>query len=217
MAADDSVTPVATAPERRLRYSIVLPPGWAKVALDESADMRAHELAVLAARTAQPNVREQVRGYFERQMREAFREARDAGTQDLYLPTEAIDGIPLGMSIAITAAPLPEGAGGSVSEALLSFAEGDASAAAATVGPVLAIRRVDDVPPQLDATGELVMPATRRISYMTPPPNDDRLMLVTASILKLDIADGETLSESLEFLFDAMVRTIRFDGEGARR
>ncbi len=195
---------------KRVGYRIVLPPGWLRIPLDEKADARGRELVAAVAARAQPQARAEIQRFLGLQLQTALRLARENGGQDFYLPTLPVDGVPLSMSVVVSVIAPPPGASGSASEALLSFTTGDETAEAATLGQQLAIRRHSDAD-AIYTDGELTTPASRRITYLTTPPGDSRLMLVTASILKLEAEGADEITDAIEFLFDALVRTIRFE------
>ncbi|MEO7123104.1 MAG: hypothetical protein ABI400_08330 [Lacisediminihabitans sp.] len=193
----------------RVAYRLIRPPGWVHIVLDESADATGRVLAERIAFAAPQANRVQARHFFDSMVGEAIVEARANGGQDLYLPTEPVDGIPLSMSIIVAVSP-PQAGTGSPSEALLAFSANDPTAKASTIDNQLAVRRYVDVAAKLDGDGKIEQPASRQITYLTTPPDDERVMLITSSILRLDVPDGDTLLEAMEFLFDAMVGTVRF-------
>jgi hypothetical protein len=209
-------TPTDTTPAangERVGYRLIRPPGWIHVVLDDSVGDSARRIATRIASGAPAQTRTQALQFFQKMLTDSIDEARANGGQDLYLPTEPVDGIPLSMSIVVAVSPPPVGAGSSPSEALLGFAANDVSAKAMTIDGQLAVRRFVDAPPQRNDAGEVELPASRRITYLTTPPGQHgRILLVTSSILRLDVLDGDRLLEAMEFLFDSMVTTIRFDG-----
>ena len=193
----------------RVPYRLIRPPGWIHIVLDDSADAAARAIAERIASGAPAANRAQARQFFTTMITGAITEARENGGQDLYLPTELVDGIPLSMSIVVAVSPRSPDSG-TPSEALLAFAANDETAKAVTVDNQLGVRRFVDVPAQVDADGGVTQPASRRITYLMVPPHDERVMLITSSILRLDIPDGEELLEAMEFLFDSIVTTVRF-------
>jgi hypothetical protein len=188
-------------------YRFVLPPGWVHIPVDDQADDAVAALARKAAARVEPSKRAKAETFLREQLEQAVARARAGKGQDLYLPTEPVQGMPLPISIVVgETRPPGDGVSFSTSEALLSFASRSTESRASAIDGELAVRSTTVVP----ATDEL--PGSRQVTYLvcTPAP-DPRLMLITAAILTIDVEGFPEIADSLEFLFDSMVATIRFE------
>ncbi|WP_105035305.1 hypothetical protein [Cryobacterium aureum] len=195
-------------------YLLVLPPGWARIPLDERASAASSAIVNRAVANAPISAQAQVRRFVTKQLRDVTQGAQTISGTDLYLPTELIDGAPVPLSISSSAPQLTAGEN-SAADALLAFAA-RGGATAVEVGGRLAVRQAGDVPVVIAANGELQIPASRRISYAIVPPTGDRLLVVTGSMLRMDTPDVDDLLDAVEQLFDAMALTIRFAPTAAR-
>lgn len=192
-------------------YLLVLPPGWARIPLDERASTASSASSAIVNRavaSAPAGTQANVRRFVTARLREVVRGAQTVSGIDLYLPTELIDGAPVPLSIVMSAPQLADG-DNSAADALLAFAA-RGGATAVEVGGRLAVRQAGDAPAVLAASGELQIPQSRRISYAIVPPTGDRLLVVTGSMLRVDTPDADDLLDAVEQLFDAMALTIRF-------
>jgi hypothetical protein len=195
-------------------YSLVLPPGWLRLAArgDEGERYLAAVLddafAELPRDSAAP-----VRAELEKRVLGALAEARRAGALDLYLPLLGVRGRALPASVVVAETELPDplpGAGGGL--------EADAEAVAALLAGVLAgapggtvialpvgpCGRVEEqVPPGDRAEGLGV----RRVTYHLPVPHDGRRWIVVTC----SVADGlEPMTSTVVGLFDALLTTWRW-------
>lgn len=195
-------------------YLLVLPPGWARIPLDERASAASSAIVDRAVANAPADAQANVRRFVTARLREVVRGAQIVSGTDLYLPTELIHGAPVPLSIIVSAPQLAAGEN-SAADALLAFAA-RGGATAVEVGGRLAVRQAGDVPVVLTANGELQIPASRRISYAIVPPTGDRLLVVTGSMLRMDTPEADDLLDAVEQLFDAMALTIRFAPTAAR-
>jgi len=190
-----------------INYRFVLPPGWVHIPVDDEADDAVAALARKAAARVEPSKRAKAETFLREQLEQAVAGASAGKGQDLYLPTEPVQGMPLPISIVVgETRPPGDGVSFSTADALLSFASRSTGSRASAIDGELAVRATTVVP----ATDEL--PGSRQITYLvcTPAPNP-RLMLITAAILALDVEGFPEIADSLEFLFDSMVATIRFE------
>jgi hypothetical protein len=182
-----------------LNYRLVLPPGWEAIAVDGHADAA---IARIARRVSDLNARAIVLTG----LRDAIAGARKSEALHLYIPVEPVLGVPVPLSIVVTA---PKPPAGSLSDALLSFSARSPSTAV-ELGGHLGVRQQKDVPAELTPGGEMRVPATRRITYLVVPPHGDRLLAITGSIILFDIPDREEVTSAVEQLFDAMCASLRF-------
>jgi hypothetical protein len=184
-------------------YGLVLPPGWVRIPLDDGAEAA---VTKLASQAGQRSGNLDVRAIVLRGLRDAVAGARKSEGLHLYLPTELVLGVPVPLSIVVTA---PKPSSGALTDALLSFASRSPSTAV-ELGGHLGVRQSTDVAAVPDENGEVRIPGTRRISYLVVPPSGDRLLGITGSIVKFDVPDSEAMTAAVEQLFDAMSETLRF-------
>jgi hypothetical protein len=190
-----------------INYRFVLPPGWVHIPVDDEADDAVAHLARKAAARVEPSKRATAETFLREKLDEAVAQARASSGQDLYLPTEPVQGMPLPLSIVVgETRPPGKGVSFSAADALLSFASRSPDSRASAIDGELAVRSTSVIA----ATDEF--PGSRRVTYLvcTPAPNP-RLMLITAAILTIDVEGFPEIADSLEFLFDSMVATIRFE------
>jgi hypothetical protein len=192
----------------RIDYRLVLPPGWARIPLDERAPAASSAIVNRAVQNSPIGSQSQVRRFVSNQLREVVQGARTVSGIDLYLPVELVAGAPLALSIVVSAPQLPESEN-SAADALLAFAA-RGGATAVEVGGRLAVRQVGEAPAVVGGDGQLKVPESRRISYAIVPPTGDRLLIVTGSMLRIPTANADRVLDALEQLFDAMALSVRF-------
>ncbi|KGJ82331.1 hypothetical protein GY21_00735 [Cryobacterium roopkundense] len=189
-------------------YRLVLPPGWARIPLDERAPTASNVVVNRAVTNAPVSAQSQVRRFVTAQLREVVQGARSVSGVDLYLPVDLVDGAPVALSIVVSAPELPESEN-SAADALLAFAA-RGGATAVEVGGRLAVRQAGDAAAVFGDDGQLQIPESRRISYAIVSPIGDRLLIVTGSMLRLPTPDADRVMDALEQLFDAMALSVRF-------
>lgn len=192
----------------RVEFGILLPPGWARIAVDERTIASIPALAEQLTKGAPAESRAATRELLQTHLQGAIRQALDHDGQDLIIATAPVRGMAVQMSIVVATPELPVKTA-SASDALLAFAGRDPDATAAGVDHELAVRRVAEVPAQRDDRGELVAPPSRRISYLVAPAAGP--VLFVASILRLGYDGEDEVIEALEFLFDTLMGTVRFE------
>lgn len=190
------------------QYRLVLPAGWEHLPLDAGADAVIRRITDRAIQRSPPTHAAQLRSVMSSRLSEAVRGARQGSGVALYLPMEPVQGVPVPMSIVVTA-PKPPTSATTMTDALLAFAARGQSSAT-EVGGHLAVRQWSDALAVVDEKGKIRAPATRRVSYLIAPPFGDRLLAITGSMLRPDIPDGEDVVAALELLFDAIAMTLRF-------
>lgn len=195
----------------RIAYGLLLPPGWERIRVDDTAGARIRDLARQLCADADPSARPAAQVTIETQLRRAADNARRHGGHDLYFPAQPVGGIPLPMSVVVATPPgaLPQG--GQPKDGLLAFASRRDGAKAKFIDGQLAVRTASTVPPTADEA-EMGLRGTRRVNYLALTP-DGRYLLVTASIIRLAIDDEKQITDAMEFLFDSVVTTIRFQRE----
>lgn len=195
----------------RIPYSIVLPPGWVRLAVTEPGDPKVMALATKLVAPMPPEQRPRMARILRDHLEASIAQARENNALDVYFPTEPVEGSPLPMSIVVAEAQLPAKAqGASHTDALLHFGS-KPGAEAKSIDGRLAVRSIGRTDAILDDNGNVVTPATKRISYLVSTGGDaPALLLVVGSVVRLEADETGEFAEALEFLFDSMVTTIRF-------
>jgi hypothetical protein len=197
----------------RIGFRLIEPPGWVSLAVDDPDTRPVHALAKRIASASEPDARSQVEHLVYRQLSDALAQARRNGGLDLLLPIELVHGLVLPMTIVVSASPRVDGnRERAQSDALLAYAGRHDGAAASEIGGALAVRSVVDVAAGDAEDDPSRAFATRRITYVIAAPvPTQQLLIVACSIQRFDYdTDGEII-EAMEFLFDAIAGTIRFD------
>jgi hypothetical protein len=185
-------------------YSIVLPPGWARIPAREDSDRTISR--ILDASFAElpkeipPDRTGPLRKELERRLRDMVTQARDHSALDLFLPVQPVHGTTIAASFVVSEAAFdggqPEPA--QIAARLISTAD---DAQAAEVDGALAVRTARVVP------GEH---PSRRVDYTVAVPDDpDRWLLLSFSTLGGGDPRDE-VADLLVELFDAMVTTFRW-------
>ena len=197
----------------RIGYRLIQPPGWIRLDIDDTSGREIADFARYAAAASAPAVRPRIESLIRAQLDTAVRKARDIGGQDLFIPTELVDGIPLPMSIVVSASPpVPESAELGPGAALLAFSAGHDNSEAVEIDGSLAIRSVTSTPPVPGSTDATRILGSRRISYVVDAPTPvPRLFVVSCTIMQFPADVDGTITDALEFLSDAIVDTIRFE------
>lgn len=196
-----------------VKFHLILPPGWVHIDIGEMAPSQIAEFAHTAAKTVEPAHRAVAESFLLEYLNRTATEAAAQGGQDLFFPGDPLDGPPTPMSILVAVPPLPPEAGSQPRmQALTAFAASSADSVPLTVGGEPAIRQVRNMPAKLDDDGKVESPATRTITYaLWSPGEQSQLITFSGSLLRLNTTDGDYLLEALEFLFDTLIGTVRFD------
>ena len=189
------------------RYSILLPPGWVRIPLDDTTDAAFAELIDGAVARAPIERRAQLRGLIQSSTDAALAAARAQHAADFILSLATIDGLPIPASIATFKITPDASLGSSPEQILVSFAS--PGSRAVEIDGVAAIRRVKESPATEDA------PAHRGVHFVLQHPGTREWMLISASLLMSEGVDLTEVLDALEFLIDSMVSTIRFEREDA--
>ena len=199
-------------PATRARgYTLVLPPGWARIPLREGtdgvvADILDRSFAGLPADRFGP-----VRSELEKRLRRQTRAARDAGGLDLYLPIERVHGVTIAASFVVAEVSFDDdhGVQARVAAALVAQEEG---ARLVEVDGVTGVRteRVAG-PAGREEQGEDDVPESRRVEYTVPVPGDPRRWLAIgfSTLAPRESPHGD-LGGLLVDLFDALMSTFRW-------
>jgi hypothetical protein len=197
----------------RIGYQLIQPPGWIRLDIEDTSGKEIRDFARYAAAASAPAVRPQLESLIREQLGAALRKARDIGGQDLFMPTELVQGLPLPMSIVVSASPpLPASTEVGSGAALLAFASAHDTSEAIEIDGSLAVRSVTTTAPSPGSSDATQILGSRRISYLVDAPTPlPRLFVVSCTIMQFPSDVDGTMTDALEFLSDAIVETIRFE------
>jgi hypothetical protein len=193
------------------------PPAWAHIEIGEKAAGQIAGLGHSIAATVEAANREVAQKFIVDQLRTAVDQATESGGQDLFFPTEPVEGFIIPLSILVALPALPVGAEEQPRmHALTAFAAKASNPEITSLGGQPAIRSMKDATAVVDDQDNLLVPATRQVSYVLWAPGaGNRLVAFVGSMVRLDSEEGPALTEALEFLFDTMMDTVRFSSEEA--
>ncbi len=181
-------------------FTIVLPPGWIRLAVDDTTDESFTKLIAQLASAAPPERRIRLRRLMQSTADAALASARERGATDLIVSFATVDGLPIPVSIVVL--PLPEPpTGRSPDEHLVALAR--PGSRVIEVDSVAAIRRTQDAPGESEALPH------RSVNYILRHPHTRRWMLFSASILMTDDEDYAEVLDALEILVDAIMSTVQ--------
>lgn len=215
-----------SAPSEVAGYSVVLPPAWVQIPLDETAGAAVDRL-VDAAFTdvpadVPPDTVASVRRRLEGHLRATLATARSNGGTELYLPTRRIGGVLMPASFVVAEVDMGAPAA-AANDASSPGDPGTADLAARTVARLVAAdesaRAVElDGAPAVRTTSRSVgepnqqmgiSAASRRVDYLVAVPGRPGRWLAV-SFTVLEAADDPVLAELLVELFDAVMTTFRW-------
>jgi hypothetical protein len=198
------------APPAVRDFSLLLPPGWARIPLDDRVPLRIKNLVAERLSNAPPEQREGLRSSLTRELTETLASAARQGGLDVLLSLDPVAGQPVPASCLVT--HLQGRSEGDVLESLL--------ATLTTGGEELDVRELDvvevaDAPAvrRLSARHERVAPAgalpggtlhVTQLEYFVPIPGQDGLLLLAFS------TPIEQLGPPLVKLFDVMATGLRW-------
>lgn len=190
----------ATSPVSRL--SLVLPPGFVRIAPSDSPLTSIEPIVKQAAANAPQERRTEVARFVRRQLRDAVAAARTQKVTDLVIPTALIAGAALPASLTLARMAM-NGEVRTPSQLLISWlARGGTPI---ELDGLAGVRRVRELPAKDES------PAQRQVAYLTHLPWEGQWLLATVTILtSSDPAARETL-EAIETLFDAILQTLRVE------
>jgi hypothetical protein len=200
------VNPDVDISSRARGYTVVLPPGWARVPLGNEAEGAISKILDRAYAGLSRDQVASARREVQLRLRRMVALAREQHGLDLYLPVERIRGFTLGASFVV--AQVSFGQAEPLEPALLvrSLAS-DADSAPTTIDGALGARAEGVVPGE---PGEEAPFASRRVDYVLPVPGDpDRWVLVSFSALGSGDPRDELADLAVE-LFDAIMSTFRW-------
>ncbi|TFV91652.1 hypothetical protein E4P40_05725 [Blastococcus sp. CT_GayMR20] len=199
-------------------YSLVLPPGWVQIPLDEDAAPAVRRLLDRAFSDVPPDIPPDtiasLRRRLEGRLTATLAAARRTGGTELYLPTKRMGGVlvPASFVVGDVAPWTGDGRGDPrelVPRVLTRMLADDDDARAVEVDGAPGVRTESTVAP--DADGEAALSAaSRRVDYVVAVPGRAGRWL-SASCTVLEAADDEhDLTGLLVELFDAVMTTFRW-------
>jgi hypothetical protein len=215
-----AVTGTADDPGTALGYSLVLPPGWVQIRLDDRADEVVRGLVDQAFADVPPDVPPDtlasVRRRLDGHLTSTFAAARSTGATDLYLPAQRLGGVLVPASFAVAEHVHHLDGDGQTSEDVVARLLARLIAADETARAV----EIDGAPgvrTESRAAGDParqlgVEAATRQVAYvLSAPGRSGRWTTVTCTVLEA-VDDTDDVAGLLVELFDAVMTTFRWTG-----
>jgi hypothetical protein len=171
-------------------FSVLLPPGWARIPLDGREGARAASLAAQKAAGLPEPQRHQVREKLAQLIRTALRDARACGGIDVLLSLAERNGVPLAASC------------------LVSYLHGEKKAPLDMLAAELSLDGLDAVLTEIPSG-----PAVRRRYLETGMTKLDYFLPVPGRTGLLSMSFGtpiEPLADSFVLLFDAIAESLRW-------
>lgn len=188
--------PGASPPKGMPRdFTVLLPPGWARIPLDGREAGRAAALAAQKTSDLPEPRRSQVRDKLGRMIRGALRDARAAGGIDILLSLAERDGIPLAASCLISY--LDQG-----QEVPLDMLAAELSGSPAEAGPATVTTLANGSPA---VRRRYAADGMTKLDFFLPVPGCRTGFLVMAFATPV-----EPLADALVLLFDAIAQSLRW-------
>jgi hypothetical protein len=199
-------------------YTLLLPPGWARLPTGPAAAAAVTRLVNQRFQSLPADKRDLIRRKLRREILTLLGRAHEAGGIEVHLLVDPVRGRAVSAACLATYV-VSSSPGRQVSAAdLLPEIEGDgATVTLVTVGGGAAVRRhyVTEASPGLAdldpatatndvASGYAALPRTTHVDYIVPVPGSDGHLLLSFSTATGEVAD------ELVLLFDAMAATIRW-------
>jgi hypothetical protein len=196
-------------------YSVVLPPGWRRIPIQQGTSAAVRDIADEVLGRRPPRVSpDQVAPYrvqIERRLSELAKQARACGGVDLYLPVTTVHGTPIPASFIVSqgAPPASEVVDpGQVAGYLAASGDGSAAMVDGSRGA-----RIESTGPAETAPG--IHTGSRRVDYVLPVPgHPGRWLIVTFATPGDGDPDGE-FAGLLVRLFDSIMLTFRWTTDQA--
>lgn len=196
----------------RPNLALLLPEGWVAVSTGPNREADVRGIASQAVLAFEPQRRDMARVRVRNMLDDAVRQAQERGLYEVWLPIAPTAGYHLPMSFAVGPLPKQPADGANVQDILLGLSAAAPGAMAVEVSGVLGVRTVADREAVSDATGELVTPAVRLVSYVvSPTPDFDEWTVFTASLFRPDGPESDEIMEALEVLADSMMATVHIE------
>jgi hypothetical protein len=211
------VTPTTRA-SRPSDYTLLLPPGWARLPTGPAAPSAVTALVNRRFQSLPADKRDLVRRRLRREILEILGRAEAAGGIEVHLLVDPIRDHPVSAAcLASYVGSSEPGRQVSAAQLLPELDDDTATLTTVAVGGAPAVRRQYVAPaspelPGLDpaagtndvTTGRAALPATTHVDYVVPVPGRDGHLLLAFSTATPEVAD------ELVLLFDAVVSTLRW-------
>lgn len=190
-------------------FTMLLPPGWARIPLDGRTPLRVKQLVAQRLSEAPAEVREALRSSLTRELTDTLATAARHGGLDVFLSIDPVAGMPVPASALVTHLQ-PDG-GDPVAGLLERFAAGTGGLDVAEldvveVAAAPAVRRLATRRERVAPVGDLpggVLTATQ-LDYAVPVPGSSGVLVLTFS------TPIEQLGPPLVQLFDVMATSLRW-------
>jgi hypothetical protein len=179
-----------TGPAIPRDFTVLLPPGWARIPIDGRESARAATLAAQKTADLTEPRRSQVRDKLTRLIRSALRDARSCGGIDIMLSLAERDGVPLAASCLISYVDQGQRVPLDMLAAELSGKGGDVTVAQAGGDGAVRRRYHEDGMTKLD--------------YFLPLPGRTGLLVMSFG------TPMEPLADAFVLLFDAIAQSLRW-------
>jgi hypothetical protein len=209
---------IATSRSRPSDYTLLLPPGWARLPTGPAARSAVTRLVNQRFQPLPADKRDVLRRRLRREILDMLDRAEAAGGIEVHLLVDPVhnQAISAACLASFVASPTP-GRRVSAAELLPEISGSDATTTLVNVGGAAAVRRhyvAEASPdlPELDAAADLpditsgtaALPRTTHVDFVVPVPGGDGHLLLSFSTATGEVAD------ELVVLFDAMAATLRW-------
>jgi hypothetical protein len=171
-------------------FTVLLPPGWARIPIDGRESARAAALAAQKTADLTEPQRSQVREKLARLIRSALRDARSCGGIDIMLSLAERDGVPLAASCLISYVDQGQKVPVDMLAAELSASGGNVTVAQSGGDAAVRRRYHEDGMTKLD--------------YFLPMPGRTGLLVMSFG------TPVEPLADAFVLLFDAIAQSLRW-------
>jgi hypothetical protein len=211
------VTPTTRATRPR-DYTLLLPPGWARLPTGPAAPSAVTALVNRRFQSLPADTRDLVRRRLRREILEILNRAEAAGGIEVHLLVDPVRDHPVSAAcLASYVGSADPGRQVSAAQLLPELDDDTATLTTVAVGGAPAVRRqyVTPASPELSGlepaagtndvtTGRAALPAATHVDYVVPVPGRDGHLLLSFSTATPEVAD------ELVLLFDAIVSTLRW-------
>jgi hypothetical protein len=194
-------------------FTMLLPPGWARIPLDDRAPVRVRSLVARRLGAAPAEQREALRASLTKELTATLATAARNGGLDVFLSLDPVAGMPVPASALVTHLAVGEGGDDPLGPLMARFAAGGAGLVVEEIGVVAvadapAVRRLSSrreaVPPAGDQPGGVFR--VTQLEYLVPVPDVGGVLVIAFS------TPVEWLGPSLVGLFDVMATSLRWVG-----
>ncbi|MGY1688855.1 hypothetical protein [Geodermatophilus sp. SYSU D01105] len=189
-------------------FTLLLPPGWARIPLDDRVPLRVKQLVDERLSTVPAEHREALRTGLTRDLGETLTAARSRGGLDVLLSLDPVAGMPVPASALVTHL---QGDGADLAGLLETLSSGGDDVTVqeldlVEVAGAPAVRRLGVHEERVDPVGELPGGVLRvtRLDYYVPIPGSHGILVFAFS------TPVEQLGPALVGLFDVMATSMRW-------